>query len=157
MPVSQCCGHSWWEQWFGQVGAPWAGGHVGDGVGEEDPPVAASSAFSQLKLRAFLTQSLRHCVRPRCQVHLGSVCAASPKCRAALGAAAGPGCDSCSAQSRAASCPWPELQLQCLSSRCCIQTRLESHKGQGVFRPAVLKIRNSKFPQNLTKEGVISC
>lgn len=73
-----------WAGW-----CPMGWGTCGDGVGEEDPSVAASSAFSQLKLRAFLTQSLWHCVGPRCQGHLGSVCAASPKCRAALGAAAG--------------------------------------------------------------------
>lgn len=31
---------------------------------------------------------------------------------------------------------------------------LEPHPGHGEFWPAVLKIRNSKFPQNVTKEGV---
>lgn len=64
--------------WAKLVGAMvWAGwcpmgwGTCGDGVGEEEPPTAAPSAFSQLKLRAILTPSMWHCARLRCQVPPG--------------------------------------------------------------------------------------
>lgn len=65
-----------WMQWA-QLAVVWAcwcpmGWRIcGDGVGKEEPTVAAPSAFIQMRLSTFLTLNLWHCARLRCQVPPG--------------------------------------------------------------------------------------
>lgn len=88
LPVSECCGHSWWQQWFGQVGAPWAGGHVGMGSARRSPQLLPHQPSSSWNSEPSWPQARGIVPDWGGRCHLGSASAACPMCRAALGAAA---------------------------------------------------------------------
>lgn len=89
LPVSECCGQSWWEQWFGQVGAPWAGGHVGMGWARRSPQLLPHQPSASWNSEPSWPQACGIVPDWGARCHLGSASAAFPPCRAALGAAAG--------------------------------------------------------------------